>query len=412
MQPTTTSFDATRHRRRSRRVGGALLTSLLLLAACGSGGSDAGPTTTAAPSTTVKAAEAEDGPDESTTTEAEPEDASDRNAMPVDEDDAPSGSWVMVRYQTAQEPTAAEFVPGITDVRLYTIDATCDDEGCDLALAGDGEDGAFNLPGLEEITGEPVLMEAGAEAWVGEEDLEPYGCTDELDGPYVSSHDTRAFSPVRDDGGEIIALVGQVEWATQITAAGEAAGCDMEDTVDRYQTVMVPEEQLDSSLDFEVDGEFVQALNVTDSREYADAMFQLDGQSVTLPKYAYTVEGSCEDDECDVSVSIPLPPRKTIETEMTANEDGTLVVDQTSTAGCSDPDTQEIVFADGAYDITGGITTMVPLLVVDGQASIFLGRLERTSTPTEQGLTHPACSTEQYLEGWAVWIDEELLTDV
>jgi len=414
MQPTSTSFHAPERRRRTRAAGGALLASMLLLAACGGsggGGSDGAKATTtvaAAPSTTAKAKEVVD--ETTTTTEAEPADA---NAMPTEEDDAPSSDWVMVRYKVSEDPPGDEFAPGLSDVRLYTIEPSCDGDTCDLALSGSGEGGTFNLPDLTEIGGDPLELAGGDEAWTQEEDVEPYGCSADLEGPYIDSHESRAFAPVRDGDGEIVALVGQATFVDSLNAAGKDAGCNIAEGEFSYtyDMVMVPETQLEGDLTFDVNGDFVQSLEVASSKGYEDEeRFLAGGQSVTLPKFAFAVDGSCDAGDCQVDVSMPLP-QKTQETEMTASDDGVLSVDQSTTSGCYDPKTGKDVFADGAYDGTGGVTEMLPIWVVDGEAQIFLGRYEHTAIPTELGKTHPACSTEQHIEGWVTWVSTDLIED-
>ncbi|HEX2575530.1 MAG TPA: hypothetical protein VHK88_04225, partial [Aquihabitans sp.] len=213
---------------RRRSIAAGLLSALLLLAACGGGDdgdSATATTTTAAAETSTTAAGEDEAPaddatddeatgDEATGDESETEtdgeaatsDAGGAEGMPTDEDDAPSGDWIMIRWQTGMDPEDEGFTTGQAEVRLYSIEPSCDDDGCDLSLAGGGEGGSFTLPDLEPVTGDPLVLTAGEDSWTDDADEPPVGCTDELDGPYVDTAVERELTPIRDDDGTIVAL--------------------------------------------------------------------------------------------------------------------------------------------------------------------------------------------------------------
>ncbi|MCU1497382.1 MAG: hypothetical protein JWM47_1335 [Acidimicrobiales bacterium] len=400
------TFTSPSPRRTSRSL---VLASLLALAACG-GGSDGADATTTTAKAKAKAV--------TTTTEAkgaadDPEPLAGEvgaNDMPTDEDDAPSGDWVGVRWLLSQDPEPEGFRPGQADVRLYTVEPDCGSDGCELTLSAGGDDDSFALPDLEPLTGPPIALEAGKEAWTAVEAEEPYGCSDELTGDYVDSESLRALAPVRDEEGDIVALLGTVTFTDEVNAAGEAAGCpDTAGTVDEYGTVMVPVDKMADAPTFEVDGTFRQSLEAAESSGYTEPQFQKGAISVTLEGHDLKVEGSCDQGDCSVAVTQAISDEKSRKYELEGSEDEGLSGAFSDTGGCYDPETGDEVFDDGAYDETGGVTQMVPLLVVDGEPQIFLGRMKVDSEPTALGKTEPACSTPQSIEGWVTWVAMDLL---
>lgn len=205
--------------------------------------------------------------------------------MPVALADAPSGDWSLVRWQTGQEPEPEGFVAGQAEVRLYDLEPTCDDDGCDLTFHPGGEDDNFTLPDLMPVTGEPVALEAGAEAWTSSEPEEPYGCTAELDGPYLDTQTERAVAPVRDVGGDIVAMVGPVTFTDTVNDEGRAAGCPASSAgTYEYEAVMVDSDVLRTVPTFDVDGQFRQTLEVIDSEGYTEDRLKAVGISVGLPE--------------------------------------------------------------------------------------------------------------------------------
>ncbi len=407
---------------RIRRVRALLAVSLLALAACGtSGGSEpaAAPTTTEPKAAETTTTTEPKGRETTTTTAAEdPEDEPDNGrgaaaaGMPVDEDDAPSGGWIMVRWQTSQDPEPEGFTAGQADVRLYDIEPNCDGSSCDLAFAPGGQDGSFALPGLEPLTGADLEAQAGEEAWTSIETEEPYGCTAELDGPYVDSVAERALAPVRDPDGAIIALVGPTSFTDTVNEAGLEAGCPLtaEGTFE-YQSVMVDSSALEGAPTFDVDTTFRQTLEVIASEGYTQPQLMAGGINVGQPDFDLTIDGTCDGGDCAVELTIPTGGTTVRDLELATADDDTLSAEFEDQPGCLDAATGEGVFDEGAYDDVGAYTDLVPIWVVDGEAQIFVGRYQSSATPTALGLTEPACSTAESLEGWVTWIDTGLIDD-
>lgn len=420
MHHTPTSANAPVRQRVSRAL---VLASLLALAACGSSGGGATgsdiaePTTTASDATGEKGATTTTTSTTTTTTEVGPVEAKPTTktggsgeGMPVGVDDAPSGDWIMVRWQTGQDPEPEGFVAGQAEVRLYDIEPTCDDEGCDLTLKPGGEENSYALPDLAPLTGEPIEIQAGGEAWTSSEAEQPYGCTAELDGPYVESQSDRALAPVRDSDGAIIAMVGPATFTDTVNDAGRAAGCPTSSKATyEYESVMVDTDVLREAPTFDVVADFRQTLEVVESAGYTEERLKAGGLNVGQPDFDHTLEGSCDEGECSVDLSVPTGKTTQRDLELTATDGRTLAAEFDDEAGCYDPATGDIVFEDGAYSDVGGYTDLVPIWVVDGEAQIFLGRYQSTGTPTELGKTDPACSTPEALEGWVTWIDTDLI---
>lgn len=389
------------------RLRGLALAGLLVLAACSSGGgSDAAKaTTTTAKSKATPTTEAKG--DSGKADDPVGEDS--EGAMPTKESDAPEGDWVGVRWMVSQEPEPENFTPGQADVRLYSIEPSCDDDGCALTLNPGGDDDSYALPDLEPLTGPPVELEADDEAWTAVEPEESYGCTDELTGDFIDSESSRSLKPLRNDDGEIIALAGTVTFTDELNADGEEAGCPEDSgTVDEYQTVMVPVETLGEAPTFDVDSDFRQSLEVSESSGYTESFLQKGGISVSLEGHDLQIDGSCDDGDCSVSVSQVITEDMTRTYELEGSEEDGMSGKFSGTGGCFDPETGDQVMADGAYDETLEVTQLVPVLVLDGDAKIFLGRYESTSEPTAEGKTEEACSTPQSLAGWVTWVDKDL----
>lgn len=120
-----------------------------LLAGCGSsGGAQADRSTTTEAKPKPKA----------TTTTRRPAAPKEAKGLPTSENDAPSGTWLSIRYLTEQ--SGFDNPPGFAEGRRYDINASCEDGPCDLTL--NPVDGSFNLPDVEtEITSaEPIELAA------------------------------------------------------------------------------------------------------------------------------------------------------------------------------------------------------------------------------------------------------------
>ena len=410
--PSMTTTTPSRLARRRALLAGAAV-PLLLLAACGGGGSEAAPTTTtAAKATTTTGAEASD----TTTTEAEPADVEESavDDLPTGEDAAPHGDWISVRFQVAQEPEPEGFQPGYGEARLYDITPDCDDDGCVLTLEGGGPDGSFALPDVAPITGDPIVLEPDGDSWTYEyTEPEPYGCTDELDGPYLSTTETRDLDPVYGDDGEVSGLVGSTVYVDTLTAEGKAAGCpaNVEGTYG-YVTVMAPNDGIGGIDEYEVDGTFRQTVEVTQSEGYTDPTYQVGGANVTIEGHDLELEGGCADGECSVDLTQINGDGNERQAELVSEDGLALLGTYDERSGCLDDETGERLFDDSAYDATGAYEDLIPVWVEDGEVKAFVGRFYHSSTPTELGETEPSCSYEQSEAGWAYLVDTSIFDGV
>ena len=215
MTPTTTP---------ARALLALAVGSTLLLAACGGSSSDgAKATTTTAPATTTtKAPKAPKAPKATTTTT----EADDAPALPTDEDAAPSGDWIGVRFLAGQDPEPKDFQPGYAEARLYSITPDCSSSaGCTLKPAGGGDDGSFAMPDVEPLTGDPLVLTPSGDEWTSVEHDPAGACSDSLDGEYLATTETRKLSPVYDADGKVTGIVGTTVYEDTLTDEGRAAGC-------------------------------------------------------------------------------------------------------------------------------------------------------------------------------------------
>lgn len=400
---------------KTRSRVGAVLVASLVLAACSSGGSDEGAdekkettTTEAAEVTTTTAAD--DEADEEAS-----EEGSTPDGLPTDEADAPSGEWISVRFNVAIEPPqeGEEFNPGSAEARLYNIEPDCDDDGCTLELSGGGEDGSFSMPGTEPIEGPAVEFEPEGDEWVKEEELEPFGCTEELDGPYVDTTETRTFEPVYDDDGELTGLVGTLLITDTVNAAGEEAGCPGSiNATYAYAVVAAPYDGIEATDGFEVDGTFRQTLEITESEGFTNELLQVGAISTTLPDYDIDLAGACSAAECDVVYSAINGDGDRRSMTMTSDDGIVLQGQFEESNGCTNPDTGEVVFEAGAYDSVGEYETLVPVWIEDGEVKAWVGEYTFAGTPTELGESDPSCSTPESLRGWVYLVDVDTFADL
>lgn len=409
---TWSTIAAMTSNRTLARAAATAVPLLLLLAACGGGGSDAeGTTTTAAKATTTTAAkEAED--EATTTTEATEVEVSDEaptEGLPTDEDVAPSGSWIGVRFLAASDPEPDDFAPGYAEARLYDITPDCDDDGCTLELAGGGEDGSFAMPDVERLPGEPLVLTPDGDSWTFEEVSEPYGCTDELDGPYLTQTETRDLEPVWDDEGVVTGLVGTTLYEYELTAEGRDAGCPASvEGADGYATVVAPNDGIMDLEEYEVDGTYRQTIEVTASTGYTDESYLPGGANVTLEGHDVELSGGCSDGECEVDLSQINGQDAERETTLYSEDGLALVGAYDEVNGCRSDDDGSMVFETGAYEATGAYEDLIPVWVEDGQVIAFVGRFTYVATPTELGETDPSCDYEQTEQGWAYLVDTSI----
>jgi hypothetical protein len=351
--------------------------------------------------TTTEAAEPEEA---TTTTEVEPAEA---GGLPTTEADAPSGAWISVRFLAGQNPEPDGFEPGSAEARVYDIEPDCDGESCDLTLNPGGDDGAYTLPDVPPVAGEPIELEANGDVWTEEYTYpDAIGCTDELDGPYLATTETREIEPVWNDEGEIIGMTGTVLYDDTLTAEGREAGCPASAEA-RYGYVMVaaPNDGIRDLEGYEVDGTFRQTLEVTASEGYSDPMFQVGGVSTNLPDFDIDLSGSCGGGTCDVAFSQLNGDRAIREADLTSTDglslDGTFL----ERGGCNDDDTGERIFESGAYASAGAYADLFPVWVEDGEVIAFVGQFAHLAEPTELGMTDPSCNYVQSLEGWVYLVD-------
>lgn len=395
------------------RTSRALLAALVaasLLAACGGGSDDASPTTTTTTAAAEEATtiEADAAP---TTTEAEGDDEEEApDDVITDESEAPSGAWISVRFLAGIDPEPADWQPGEGGARLYDITPDCDDDGCVLTFEGGGPDGSFALPDVEPITGEPIVMEPDGARWTSSYDYpDAIGCTPELDGPYLDTSEERELEAVFGEDGEVIGLVGTTVFVDTLTEEGRAAGCPASvEATSGFVTVMAPNDGIAALDGYEVDGEFRQTVEVTESSGYTDAGYVVGGSNTTLEGHDVTLEGSCEDGSCSVDFSQINGDGAVRETELLSEDGLRLVGTFEERGGCRDDVTGETLFENSAYDSTGAYEDLIPVWVEDGEVKAFVGRYYFVATPTELGMTEPSCSYEQTLGGWAYLVDTSL----
>lgn len=391
------------NRRPRRLLAASGVVAALVLAGCGAGSGSDGAEEGGAKATTTTAAK-----DGSTTTTAPDDEAPDAEGLPTEEADAPSGDWISVRFNVAVEPEPDDFNQGSAEARLYAIEPDCSGSGpCALTFSGGGEGGNFGMPGTPDLGGEPVTLEPDGDAWTDEYDYpEAIGCTAELDGPYLDTHEERSLEPVYGDDGEIDGLVGTILYTDTLTAEGKAAGCPNEDAVTyAYAVVVAPNDGIRDVREYEVDGTFRQTLEVTDAEGQVNPLYQDEGISTTLPDHDIDLAGSCTDGECSVELTQVNGDDQTRTVDLTSADGRGLSGTYEEQSGCSDDETGETVFDSGAYDATGGWEDLTPIWIEDGQVKALVGRYSHVSTPTDLGKTDPSCSTEQSLEGWVYLID-------
>ncbi|MEZ5180315.1 MAG: hypothetical protein R2702_00285 [Acidimicrobiales bacterium] len=394
--------------RRRWLIAVAAIGALALLAGCGGGSDAADTTTTAAKATTTTEAEAT-----TSTTEAAREEVAEpvTSGLPTDEDVAPSGDWIGLRFLAAQDPSPSNFQPGSADARVYSITPDCSGgEACTLVLEGGGDGGSFALPNVAPITGDPIVLEPDGDSWTYELTYpDAVGCTDDLDGPYLETTETRDLEPVYDEEGTVTGLVGTTVFVDTLNEAGRNAGCpaSVEGTYG-YATVVAPSSGIADLREYEVDGEFRQTLEVTSSEGYSDASYQVGGINTTLPGHDVTLEGSCADGDCSVDFSQVSGDDSLRQTTLESDDGLSLAGIFDDTGGCNDDDTGERLFDDGAYTSAGSYEDLIPVWVEDGEVKAFVGRYFHLSKPTELGKTEPSCSYEQRVGGWAYLVDTSI----
>jgi len=399
-------------RRRNRRVLAIGIVAALVLAGCGSSSGDDAKdvkTTEAKATTTTEAKATTTEP--SKDDEDEPADGEATDGLPTDEADAPSGDWISVRFLVAQDPEPDGFNPGSAEARVYDIESDCSEsDGCSLRLAGGGEDGGFELPGTEPISGDDIVLEPNDGEWTGfyvyPDDI---GCTEELDGPYIESTENRTMKPVYDEDGNMTGLVGTVLFTDTLTDEGREAGCPAS-TEGSYSYVVVaaPNDGIQDIDQYDVDGMFRQTLEVTAAENQIDAQFQKGGISTTLPDYDAQMAGSCEDGECSVEFAQLNGDGDTRRTELLSEDGRSLLGTYEEDGGCTDDNTGDLIFESGAYKSTGAYEDLTPVWIENGEVKAFVGKYYRSAEPTELGKTDPSCSKTQTIEAWAYLVDTDI----
>lgn len=396
-------------RTRARTAVAITALAALVLAGCGSSGGSSGGSESGAKSETEETTTTVAKPAEATTTE--PDEDDEQSVLPTEEADAPSGDWVSVRFNVAVEPEPAEFNAGSAEARLYDVEADCDGDGpCSLIFNGGGEGGSFAMPDTEPITGDPIVMEPDGVEWTGTTEEPSFGCTEELDGPYVDSTGTRSLRPVRGPDGEIIGLVGTLIFTDTVNAEGEAAGCpDDVNATYAYAVVVAPNDGIRDIDEYEVDGTFRQTIEVTESEGQVNPLYQDGGISTSLPDHDIEMSGSCGDGDCDVDLTQINGDGNERSVTLTSDNGRGLSGSFDEVSGCSDDETGEIVFEDGAYESTGTFEDLTPIWIEDGEVKAFIGLFSHEANPTDLGKTNPSCSTRQTLTGWTYLVSTDVL---
>ncbi|HWJ61230.1 MAG TPA: hypothetical protein VNS19_04605 [Acidimicrobiales bacterium] len=391
----------------SRAVAAGILAALVL-AGCGSSGGSEAADTTEAKATTTTAAKA----DKTTTTEADDEEEADAGGLPTDEADAPSGSWISVRFNVAVEPEPDDFNVGSAEARLYDIEPKCDgDAPCELEVSGGGDDGSFAMPDTEPITGDPITLEPEDGAWTDSYEYpDDVGCTAELDGPYLHTSEERELEPVYGDDGEITGLVGTTILTDTLTDEGRAAGCPASsEATYAYAVVVAPNDGIRDIEEYSVNGTFKQTLEVTAEEGQVNPLYKEGGISTTLPEYDVDLAGSCGDGECSVEFAQVNGDGETRRAELVSEDGRGLLGTFEEGGGCSNDETGDKIFESGAYESTGGYEDLTPVWVEDGEVKAFVGRYYHVAEPTELGKSDPNCATTQSIEAWVYLVDTDSL---
>jgi len=373
----------------------AVLVAGVLIAGCTSSGSD-GPhpksTTTTAPAGT-------------TTTEAGG--GSSETGLPSKRSDAPSGDWISVRFNISMEPEASGFSPGQADARLYDIVPDCSGDGCTLTVKPGGDDGSFGMPGTQPTASDPIVFEPDGEEWTASsKDSEAYGCTDELDGPYIESEESRTFKPVYDDEGAITGLVGTYVVTDRLTDEGRDAGCPADAAATwSYAVVASPSGGIRATDGWSVDGTFRQTREITESENYTSDMLQVGAQSMTNPENDIDLSGDCGADACTIALSQALGNGNQREMALTADDGLTLTGSADEVDGCTDGTTGSTILEDGAYDVVSTYESLVPVWIEDGKAKVLVGEYVSDSNPTELAKAHEECAQSEHLRAWVYLVD-------
>ncbi len=400
------------HRRTNRRVLSVSIVAALVLAGCGSSGGDAKEAKpTGSKATTTTEANTTTAPQTASTSKVE-DAAGSSDGLPTDEADAPSGDWIAVRFLVGMEPEPKDFNKGSGEARLYDIEPDCSSgDACSLEMTGGAEGGGFELPDTEPISGEPITLEPDGEEWT---DTYTYpddvGCTDALDGAYLSSTEERTMKPVHAEDGTLTGMVGTVLFTDTLTDEGRAAGCPASaEATYAYVVVAAPNDGLDDIDQYRVDGNFRQTLEVTDATNQTNPQFQKGGFSTTLADFDAQMTGTCGDGECSVELAQLNGDGDTRQTELLSEDGRSLVGTYEEDGGCADDKTGDVIFESGAYTSTGAYQDLTPIWIEDGEVKAFVGKYYRTAEPTELGQTNPNCSKAQTIEAWAYLVDTDVL---
>lgn len=405
----TTPTTAGRRRSHSRAIAAVVLAALVL-AGCGSSSGDAKakPTTTEA-----KAATTTTEAKETTTTEADGGDSGEApDGLPTEEADAPQGDWISVRFLVAVEPEPDDFNKGSAEARLYDVKPDCSGgDACSLDLAPGGGDDNFAMPDTEPIGGDDITLEPDGDEWTDSYTYpDDIGCTDQLDGPYLSTTEERTMKPVYNDSGDLTGLVGTVLLTDSLTAAGRAAGCPASsEATYAYAVVAAPNDGIDDIDEYTVDGDFKQTLEITKSENQTNPQFQKGQLTTTLPKYDAKLAGSCEAGTCSVEFAQLNGQNDTRRTELVSKDGRSLTGTYDEDGGCADAD-GKVVLDEGAYDATGAYEDLTPIWVEDGEVKAFVGKYYRVAEPTAAGkAADPSCTKTETIEAWVYLVDTDVL---
>lgn len=379
----------------------ALAVFTLALTGCGASGGDSstGPTTTAAPTTTRPKAAA-------TTTTTAP--ADDEARMPVEEDDAPTGTWVAVRWYKELEPKAADFRLGSAEGRAYEITPDCDGSSCSLEL-GPGNGESYGMPGTQAVTGDSFVVKAESDHWTGKEVVLGACFIDgeEVSGLHLETKEVREFQPLRDEDGTIVALLGTYEFEATLEPSGVDAGCTAEENnqTGSQAVVMAPVEQGIPAGNFSLDGRFIMTSEVVESEGKTDPLAQKGALATTIERDDTVLDGTCRNETCTGTIALALGDGTSVELDLEVDDD-LLVATGSAKGRCVDGTTGAAVM-DDAYDTAWEIGDLFPVVVYEGQAKVLMGRLAQTSTPTAAGRTDPRCAQDEHLESWIYLVVDE-----